>query len=92
MASRQRACAGHRAYLAGNISAGVYGYNSRCVRGFACIDAFDFCVRVHRSQKGDVKLVGKFDVIDIVAEALDQPGVFGALNSLSDVFSHDGSP
>jgi hypothetical protein len=61
------------------------------MRGFACVDALDPRVRIHRAQERDVKRVRQPDIVNVVAESLDQSRVLGSLHSLSDVLSHKAS-
>ena len=44
---------------------------------------------VRAAQYGDAERAGDFDVIDIMADALNEAGIFCAFDFLSDLFSQE---
>src|SRR2546422_3286941 len=88
---RKRACAWHGADFFRDVFAGVYGNHARRLQSIAGINAIDARVSVQRAHEDDMQRLRQPDVIDIMCESLDQSWVFGALDSLSDVLTHDAS-
>src|SRR5438128_9803086 len=88
---RKGARAWHGADFFRDVFAGVYGNHARRLQSIAGINAVDARVSVQRAHEDDMQRLRQPDVIDIMCESLDQSWVFGALDSLSDVLTHDAS-
>ena len=85
--TRQCAGAGHWSNLFGDVFAGVNSDDAGALERFGGIDAIDARMRVDRTDERNVQRVRKSDVVDVVCQTLDQPRIFGAFDSLSNVFA-----
>ena len=88
---RKRARAWHRANFFGDILARKNGNDARRLQCFARVNRTDPCVRIQRTYKGDVQNVWQFNVVNIMCQTFDQPGIFGSLYSLSNILTHYAS-
>src|SRR5437868_5948080 len=87
----QVARARHGADLLRHVLARVDGDDARRLQGLARVHTIYPRVRVDRAHEGDVQRVRQAYVVNVVRQPLNQPRVFRALHSPSDVSSHKTS-
>src|SRR5262245_5395059 len=85
----QRGGAGDVADLALDVFAGVNGDHAGRVFSRVNVNRIDTSVGVRAAQYGDAERAGDLDVVDVMADALDQARVFCAFDFLSDIFRQE---
>src|SRR5882724_6326699 len=80
-------CTGNRHVtdLADQIGSGVDGNNAVQIGCRLRVDAVYPRVRINAAENRTMQGVSKFDVIDIMSNALNEPRVFRSFNALTDI-------
>jgi len=84
--NRAGAGAWHRADFGGDIFACIDGNHAGRMRRFRRVYAGDPRMRIHRAQKRDRQRIRELDIVNVVAESLNQSRVFSPLDALADEF------
>jgi hypothetical protein len=88
---RERRADRHRCQHLGDVGAGVDGFNAIHRRGCLGVDRLDLAVGDVAALERHVEHAGDLDVIDIGGAALDEPGIFAALDALANQLRQNGS-